>query len=166
MTPGLPAGPRASLSWVDFEAQAPELAHRVRARFDAHKHLLIATLRRDGAPRLSGIEATIALGELWLGMMPGSQKAHDLLRDPRFALHSAPLDLELAQGDAKISGLAFEVTDPALLTAYWDALRRLPMPATVFRADLLDAALTTVEGDELVIDAWRAGEPPRRTRRK
>jgi hypothetical protein len=153
-------------SWADFEAQAPNLAVRVRARFEAHKHLLIATLRRDGAPRLSGIEATVALGELWLGMMPDSQKGRDLLRDPRFALHSAPLDLKLAAGDAKVSGRAVEVTDPVALAAYWGALGRPPMPAVVFRADLLDAALTTVEGDELVIDSWRAGEPPRQVRRK
>jgi len=153
-------------TWAEFEAEAPELAARVRARFEAHKHLLIATLRRDGAPRLSGIEATIGVGELWLGMMPGSLKAHDLLRDPRFALHSAPLDLALADGDAKVGGRALEVTDPAALAAYWGTLGQEPMPALVFRADLLDAAVTTVEGEELVIDAWRAGEPPRRTRRK
>jgi Pyridoxamine 5'-phosphate oxidase len=152
--------------WATFEAEASDLATRVRARFEAHKHLLIATVRRDGAPRLSGIEVTIALGELWLGMMPGSMKARDLLRDSRFALHSAPLDLELAEGDAKVSGRAIEVTDPAELATFWGALGRPVLPATVFRADLLDAALTTVEGDELVIDAWRAGEPARRTRRK
>jgi hypothetical protein len=153
-------------TWAEFEKQAPDLAARVRARFEAHKHLLIATLRRDGAPRLSGIEATIALGELWLGMMPGSQKARDVLRDPRFALHSAPLDLELAQGDAKVGGRAIEVTDAPSLAAFWGALGRPPMPASVFRAELLDAALTTVDSDELVVDSWRAGEPPRRTRRK
>ena len=153
-------------TWAGFEAQAPDLAARVRARFEAHKHLLIATLRRDGAPRLSGVEATIALGELWFGMMPDSLKGRDLLRDPRFALHSAPLDLELAEGDAKVGGLALEVTDFAALAAFWGTLGREPMPATVFRADLLDAVVTTVEGDELVIDAWRAGEAPRRARRK
>ena len=153
-------------TWAEFEAQAPDLAARVRSRFEVHKHLLVATLRRDGAPRLSGIEATVALGELWLGMMPGSLKARDLQRDQRFALHNAPLDLELAEGDAKVGGRALEVTDPAALAAFWGALGRQPMPATVFRADLLDAAVTTVDGDELVIDAWRVGEGPRRTRRK
>ena len=152
--------------WAAFEAEAPDLAARVRARFEAHKHLLIATLRRDGAPRLSGIEATIGMGELWLGMMPGSLKARDLLRDARFALHSAPLDLELADGDAKVGGRALEVTDPVALAAFWSTLGREAMPATVFRAELLDAAVTTVEGDELVIDAWRAGGAPRRMRRK
>ncbi len=152
--------------WAEFEAEAPELAARVQARFAAHKHLLLATLRRDGAPRISGIEVLIALGELWLGMMPGSAKGRDLLRDPRLALHSAPFDLELADGDAKVSGRAIEVTEPATLTTYWNALGRTAMEAAVFRVDLDEAVVTTVAGDELVIDSWRAGEAPRQVRRK
>ena len=67
---------------------------------------MLATLRRDGSPRISGIEVTFADGQLWLGMMPDSRKALDLQRDPRFALHSAPLDADLKDGDAKISGRA------------------------------------------------------------
>ena len=39
---------------------------------------------------MTGLEAEFRLGELWLGMMPGSRKALDLLRDPRFALHANP----------------------------------------------------------------------------
>ncbi len=152
-------------TWAEFEEQAPELAARVRARFEAHKHLLLATLRRDGAPRISGIEVTVAEGALWLGMMPASMKARDLERDPRFALHSAPVDLELAEGDAKVSGRAHLVTEESALARYWTALGRPPMPAAVFRADLEEAAITVVSGDELVIDSWRAGAGVRRVRR-
>ncbi len=153
-------------TWARFEVEAPELAARVKARFEAHKHLLLATLRRDGAPRISGIEVTITNGDLWLGMMPGSMKGRDLLRDPRFALHSAPVDLQLVDGDAKVSGRAIEVTEPTMLTAFWTALGRPEMPATVFRADLDEVVVTTVAGDELVIDSWRTGEAPRQVRRK
>ncbi|CAM5627967.1 hypothetical protein SRIMM317S_04951 [Streptomyces rimosus subsp. rimosus] len=32
------------------------------------------TLRRDGSPRLTGIEADFRAGELWLGMMAGSAR--------------------------------------------------------------------------------------------
>ncbi len=153
-------------SWAEFEQQAPALASRVRGRFESHKHLLIATLRRDGSPRISGIEVLVWDGGLWLGMMPASMKGRDLRRDPRFALHSAPVDLALAEGDAKVSGRALEVTDAAELVGYWQALGRDPMEAVVFRGDLADAAITTVSGDELVIDSWRAGGAPRQVRRK
>ena len=40
--------------WSRFEAEAPELAAAVQARFAAHIHHIIGTLRPDGSPRLSG----------------------------------------------------------------------------------------------------------------
>jgi hypothetical protein len=47
-------------SFADLEAAEPELAGRVRAAFDAHGHEVLATLRADGSPRVSGIEARFA----------------------------------------------------------------------------------------------------------
>jgi hypothetical protein len=70
-------------SWSEVEAAAPELAERVKERFAATGLGLLATLRADGSPRISGIEPLFALDELWLGMMDGSRKATDLLRPPR-----------------------------------------------------------------------------------
>ncbi|MFN8638325.1 MAG: hypothetical protein U0360_02440 [Dehalococcoidia bacterium] len=66
----------------------------------------------------------------------------------------------------RASGRALEVTDPTVLASYWAALGRDPMEAWVFRADLDEAVVTTVAGDELVIDSWRPGETPRQVRRK
>lgn len=98
-------------AWREVEQAVPEFARRVRERFDAHRHKTIATLRADGSPRISGIEATFDEGELTFGSMPGSRKGADLRRDPRFALHSATVDpVEGAEaqwpGEAKISGRA------------------------------------------------------------
>ncbi|MEA2370500.1 MAG: hypothetical protein QOH12_894 [Solirubrobacteraceae bacterium] len=97
--------------WRDVEQAEPEFAQRVRALFDAHKHKTIATLRADGSPRISGIEAFFEDGELIFGSMPNARKGTDLRRDPRFALHSAtvdPVEGSEAQwpGEAKISGRA------------------------------------------------------------
>jgi hypothetical protein len=83
----------------------------VRGLFDAHKHKTIATLRADGSPRISGIEAAFEDGELAFESMPNARKGADLRRDPRFALHSAtvdPVEGSEAQwpGEAKISGRA------------------------------------------------------------
>src|SRR3954447_26094731 len=103
------SGPRddgPTSSWNETEEAAPELAAAVRGRFEAHGLGLLATLRRDGSPRISGIEPLFASGELWLGMMPASRKSADLLRDPRLALHSATVDKDVADGDAKIFGRA------------------------------------------------------------
>ena len=98
-------------AWQDVERAEPEFAQRVRGLFDAHRHKSIATLRADGSPRISGIEAVFEDGELVFGSMPNARKGADLLRDPRFALHSAtvdPIEGSEAQwpGEAKISGRA------------------------------------------------------------
>ena len=98
-------------SWHEVLSDAPEFAIVVQAVFDAYKHKVLATLRRDGAPRVSGNEARFLDGEVYLGMMLDSVKARDLLRDPRLALHSAPADAEMRLGDAKIGGRAVDVTD-------------------------------------------------------
>ena len=79
-------------SWGRFAAEAPGIAEAARAFFEARKHLTLATLRRDGAPRISGIEVQILDDDLWLGSMWRSPKALDLRRDPRFALHSSSID--------------------------------------------------------------------------
>jgi hypothetical protein len=98
-------------AWRDVERAQPDFAARVRALFDAHRHKTIATLRADGSPRISGIEAAFEDGELVFGSMPNARKGTDLRRDPRFALHSAtvdPIDGSEAQwpGEAKIAGRA------------------------------------------------------------
>jgi Pyridoxamine 5'-phosphate oxidase len=157
-------------NWSEVEAAAPELAARARATLDAHKHKVLATLRRDGSPRLSGIEATIVDGELWLGMMPGSRKALDLRRDPRLALHSASVDPPSDDpsawpGDAKLAGRAVEVDDPALL-------ERLGAGeggggAHLFRVDVTEVVHTRVgePADHLVIEVWGEGAGLRRLKR-
>ena len=98
-------------AWHDVEQAVPEFAQRVRALFDAHRHKTIATLRADGSPRISGIEAAFEDRELVFGSMANARKGADLRRDPRFALHSAtvdPVEGSEAQwpGEAKISGRA------------------------------------------------------------
>ena len=158
-------------SWKEIEAEAPELAGRVRAAFDAHRHKLLATLRQDGSPRISGIEATFADGELWLGMMGGSRKALDLRRDPRLALHSASLDPPddptAWAGDAKLAGRAVEVEDPALKERFAGGGGQ-PGEAHLFRVDVTELVHTRVGDppDHLVIELWQPGTGVRRIQRR
>jgi hypothetical protein len=102
-------------AWQDVERAEPEFAQRVRALFDAHRHKTLATVRADGSPRISGIEAVFEGGQLVFGSMPNARKGADLRRDPRFALHSATVDpVEGAEaqwpGEAKIAGRAVPAT--------------------------------------------------------
>ena len=144
-------------------AAEPEFAVRVRRLFDVRKHKTLATLRRDGSPRISGIEAEFADGELWLGMMPGSLKAADLRRDPRLALHSPTQDPpkedpEAWPGEAKLAGRAVEVAD----------LQQPDRPSHRFRVDVTEVVLTRVgePPDHLVIESWHQGRGLQRRKRE
>ena len=148
-------------TWREFEAAAPELAARVQVLFEAQKHLTIATLRRDGSPRISGIECTFSDGDLWFGSMGGAVKALDLRRDPRFALHSGTGDSARWEGDpgqwpgdAKLSGRAEERSDGG--------------GSHHFRAEIEEVVTVRLGGDppdHLPIDAWREGQAPKQIRR-
>jgi hypothetical protein len=153
-------------SWSEVESAEPDFAKRVRALFDAHKHKTLATLRRDGSPRISGIEVTFLRGDLWLGSMPGAVKAMDLRRDPRMALHSGSEDADPEHadewpGDAKLSGRAVEVTDPEEIAAFWAAYEGPAPPepehSHLFRVEPAEVVLTRVQGNELVIESWHDG---------
>lgn len=104
--------------WSDFEEQGPELPETARRLLDAFVHKTIATIRRDGSPRISGTEVIFAEGELWFGSMWRSMKALDLLRDPRFALHSGSVDPPDWPGDATVSGRAVEVPDHLVIETW------------------------------------------------
>ncbi|MDX6593679.1 MAG: hypothetical protein QOJ13_2875 [Gaiellales bacterium] len=154
-------------TWNDVESAAPALAMRARAMLDAHVHKTIATLRRDGSPRISGTELIFAEGELWFGSMWQSLKARDMQRDPRFALHSGSDDPPEWSGDAKLAGRAVEVTDHALKQAIIGG-HAPPGPNHLFRADISELSVVMLgePRDHLVIDAWNADRGlTRRTRR-
>ncbi|WP_375488865.1 pyridoxamine 5'-phosphate oxidase family protein [uncultured Jatrophihabitans sp.] len=90
-------------TWADVRAGAPELAETVRRTFAIRKHATMATIRRDGAPRISGTEIEFADdGNVFFGMSPDAMRAHDLRRDPRVAIHCPTED---APGDDPASWL-------------------------------------------------------------
>jgi hypothetical protein len=148
-------------AWREFEAAAPELAARARTLFEAQKHLTIATLRRDGSPRISGIECVFEDGDLWFGSMASAVKALDLRRDPRFALHCGTGDSARWEGnparwpgDAKLSGRAEEQSGDG--------------ESHRFRAEIQEVVTVRLGGDppdHMLVDSWREGEEPRQFRR-
>ncbi|GAA2506793.1 pyridoxamine 5'-phosphate oxidase family protein [Streptomyces thermolineatus] len=152
-------------NWSEFRAAEPVFARIVEERFLGHRHHVLATLRKDGSPRLTGLEVTFRSGELWLGMMQGSRKAGDLRRDPRFALHANPGGgTGMDGGDVRVAGCAAEVTDPATVARFSREVGQ-PEPFHLFRAELTEVVRVSVEGDELVVQAWRPGRAVRTVRR-
>jgi hypothetical protein len=142
-------------SWSKIEQDSPDFALRVRGCFDAGTNKTLATLRRDGAPRISASETEFSSdGEITVGMMSGSTKLLDVRRDPRIALHSPTLqppkdDPGSGLGDAKMSGSLIEIRPPAD-TPYEGA--------GFFKLDITEVVLTYVgtPADHLVIESWHA----------
>jgi hypothetical protein len=103
-------------TWDDIVKDAPEFAAKVRRRFEMGTNKTIATLRRDGSPRITAIEAQFTGGEVTMGMMAESLKMRDVRRDPRMALHSPTNEFEADDpdwpGDAKLAGRAIEMPAP------------------------------------------------------
>ncbi|MGV9227999.1 pyridoxamine 5'-phosphate oxidase family protein [Streptomyces nigra] len=145
-------------TWSAFVTAEPEFARLVEARFGAFTHHVLATLRKDGSPRTSGLEVRFLNGELWLGMMPDSLKALDLRRDPRFALQANPGEGQtIGGGDVRIAGRALEVDDPAQKAAYGEEVEP-PEPFHLFRAELTEVVRTYVEDEKyLVVQVWKPG---------
>jgi hypothetical protein len=140
-------------NWQEIEKDAPEFAERVRTVFAAGTNKTIATLRKDGSPRICGTELRFADGEVTLGMMAGSRKLADVRRDPRVAIHSPTLEPPSPEewpGDAKLAGRVVETPSPA---------EGAEAGAGHFRVDITEVALTYVDvpASMLVVESWHEG---------
>lgn len=147
--------------WDGVVRGEPDFARCVRALFDGGRHKTLATVRVDGSPRISGIEAVFEGGELMFGSMSNARKGVDLRRDARFALHCATIDpIEGAEahwpGDAKISGRAILLGGAAAAT---DGER--------FRADIAEVVHTHLDENAamLVVEWWTPAQGLRRIKR-
>ena len=87
------------MTWQEFAQQDPELAALGQERLDRNGLVMVATLRKNGWPRISPVEPLFHNGQLYLGMMWRSRKALDLLRDPRCSIHNAVSDRMASEGD-------------------------------------------------------------------
>jgi hypothetical protein len=112
-------------SWSDLVAAQPTLASAIRALVYQYGPGLgyLATVRRDGGPRVHPVSPVIADGSLYCFIV-NSPKRRDLERDGRYALHSYPA--EASDDEAYLAGRARPVGDPA-------RVRRL---AATMRADI------------------------------
>jgi hypothetical protein len=160
-------------SWEDFTAVAPRIAEIFTRRHAAAGRLcMLGTLRPDGFPRISPMEPSLFEGQLWIGGMPGTAKFRDLIRDPRFSLHTATVDTHVAEGDAKVWGVVEDVQDDALHHRYAEALfaetgfdLRGRTFDHFFRAALIGASAVEVSGGHLDVTVWRAGTTERVVRK-
>ena len=80
------------VTWKEFAAAAPELAEAGRSLLTQFGVGLafLATVRKDGAPRLHPVCPVLSNDRLFVLITPASPKRHDLHRDGRCALQTFP----------------------------------------------------------------------------
>lgn len=103
------------VTWKEFAAAEPALAEAGRAllcQFGVGLAFL-ATLRRDGAPRLHPVCPVLSAGRLFVLITPASPKRHDLVRDGRYALQTFPQP-KPGSDEFAVAGRAVPIDDPAI----------------------------------------------------
>jgi hypothetical protein len=90
--------------------------------------------------------------------MTGNRRFADLRRDPRVAIHSGSDDPDVWSGDARVGGVAIEVTDEAGRARFRGGAGEVPPgPFELFRIDLTEAVLVRLDEarENLLIDSWQ-----------
>jgi hypothetical protein len=82
-------------TWQEFEAATPEMAAVLRGILDWIPITYLATVRKDGSPRVHPICPIFAGGRMYVavagaGREHPSPKRYDLRRDGRYAMHALP----------------------------------------------------------------------------
>lgn len=150
------------MTWHEFTLQDPALAALGQERLDRNGLVMLATLRKNGWPRISPVEPLFFNGQLYLGMMWRSQKALDLLRDPRCCVHNTVSDRHATEGEFKVFGRALEITDPGDRERYAEAVfqkigfRPQEPEYHCFAIDIQSAAANTLGDVEFHHEIWKA----------
>jgi hypothetical protein len=145
------------MSWKLLEEEQSELAAFGEERLNG-KVAYLATVRKDGSPRVHPMTPILGGGHLFVFMEPTSPKGHDLERDSRYAIHCAVIDSTGASGEFTMSGRAHRVDNPDLralaveLASYPVADRYI-----LFEFDVESAASTLYPEHEVVRRSWKKG---------
>jgi hypothetical protein len=143
------------MSWKLLESQAPDVAEFSKERLH-DKVAYLATIRKDGSPRLHPFTPIIGEGHFFIFMEPTSPKKNDLLRDARYAVHCAVTDNSGESGEVIITGKARFIEDPELRAA---AARVCPYQYAeryvLFEFDIEDVLTTEYPEGSPVRKRWK-----------
>ena len=91
------------MSWQALEDGNKELAEFGRKRFASNHVAYMATIRKDGSPRVHPMTPIVGQGRLFFFTDPPDLKGRDLRRDRRYAIHCS---VENQDGTKARPGLA------------------------------------------------------------
>ena len=148
--------------WSEVAAEAPDLVEAGRTLLYQYGVGLgmLATVRKDGGPRLHPVCPVVTHGGLWVFVVNRSPKVHDLRRDGRYALHA--LGPDDRDDEFMVAGTARVVDDEAVEAAVLEvylAQGTTSEDHTLFEL-LLDRALHVPYGPRpsgpLAYERWQA----------
>jgi hypothetical protein len=142
------------MSWKVFEKSKPDLAAFGRERL--HRRVCyLATIRKDGSPRVHPVTPLVVDGHLFVFMYPSSPKGHDLRRDGRYAMHSSVADNDGTGGEFGITGRAELVQNQTLRKVADDAARHQSTEQYILFEFEIEAASSTVyQNDKPIREHW------------
>ncbi|MGB3713205.1 MAG: pyridoxamine 5'-phosphate oxidase family protein [Candidatus Promineifilaceae bacterium] len=146
------------MSWKKLIAENPDPAEFGQRRF-ASRVAYLATVRKDGAPRVHPVTPILGDGNLFVFMDRTSSKGYDLKRTDRFAMHASVENEEGGQKEFFIAGRAKLVEDEPLRSiaakhAGYDVSDRY----ILFRLSPDEAFGTADEDNEVVRRRWKRSE--------
>src|SRR6059036_3704814 len=163
------------VTWKEFAAAEPDLADVGRSLLFQFKVGLafIATVRKDGAPRLHPVCPVLSDDRLFVLVTPTSPKRHDLMRDARYALQTFPQP-KPGSDEFYVAGKALLVEDAAARAAVLRDAKHMADASEVLFELRIDRVMWTRWEDVLtpqmrpVHRTWRApqGAPPARARER
>jgi uncharacterized pyridoxamine 5'-phosphate oxidase family protein len=146
------------MSWKILESQSPEIAEFGRARLH-NKVAYLATIRKDGSPRVHPFTPIIGEGHFFVFMEPTSPKGHDLRRDDRYSVHCSVTDTSGESGEFIVTGRAKYIEDPELRAL---AVRIAPYnPAeryVLFEFDVENVVMTEYKEGQAIHNRWKIPE--------
>lgn len=143
------------MSWQALVDGNPQLAAYGESRLSGRVAYL-ATVDRQGAPRVHPVSPELRNNRLFIFMYPTSPKAHDLQRGSRYALHGGVEDNSGGGGEFYVKGVARQNMNPD----DWELVR----PGTqhdfntkyiLFELNVQQAFSMQYVGDDNVTDRWR-----------
>ena len=127
-------------TWNEFAKSAPEMAALGLKQIEKFHIAYLATVRKDGAPRVHPVSPIFADRQLFIATAPTSPKRLDQIRDGRYVIHALPGKEE---EEFLIRGRSRRVTDDAIRAAVVEAAGHTVRPEDwIFEYDIETAATT------------------------
>ena len=101
------------MSWREFEEGSPDLAS-IGASLLSRKIAYLATIRKDGSPRIHPVRPIVGDGYIFIFIDQNSPKRSDLLRDGRYAIHCSVFETNGLSSEFMIIGVSELVEDPEI----------------------------------------------------